>query len=63
VGYADVHVVVRDINDNSPVFPSQISGEVDENRDPESFVMTVEAMDLDDPATPNAQLGSFYSQN
>jgi len=42
VGYADIHVYVRDINDNAPIFPPLMEGWVDENREPEAYVMTVQ---------------------
>jgi hypothetical protein len=47
---------VRDVNDNSPQFPAEMFGWVDEQREPEAFVLTAEAIDLDDPQTGNAQL-------
>ncbi|KAH7700358.1 CBR-HMR-1 protein, partial [Aphelenchoides avenae] len=59
VGYADVQVNVKDVNDNAPHFPSDMYGSVEENRDPEGtgvYVMTVEAKDDDDPRTDNARL-------
>ncbi|VDK82941.1 unnamed protein product [Litomosoides sigmodontis] len=59
IGYADVQVNLRDINDNAPIFPSNLFGTIDENRDPGEngvFVVTVAATDYDDPRTDNAQL-------
>ncbi|KAI3422308.1 Hmr-1p [Globodera pallida] len=56
VGYADVQVQVLDRNDNSPRFPGEMFGFVDEEREPEAFVTTVDAVDQDDPQTGNAQL-------
>lgn len=34
VGYADVQVNVRDINDNAPIFPERLFGFIEENREP-----------------------------
>uniref|UniRef100_A0A7E4VRE3 Secreted protein n=2 Tax=Panagrellus redivivus TaxID=6233 RepID=A0A7E4VRE3_PANRE len=65
-GYADVHVILRDINDNAPIFPTEMHGTVDENRDPGDdgiYVMTAAATDYDDPATLNAQLEYSISVN
>ncbi|VBB34596.1 unnamed protein product [Acanthocheilonema viteae] len=59
IGYADVQVNLRDINDNAPIFASNLFGTIDENRDPGDegvFVMTVTATDYDDPRTDNARL-------
>uniref|UniRef100_A0A0N4VH37 Cadherin egf lag seven-pass g-type receptor n=1 Tax=Enterobius vermicularis TaxID=51028 RepID=A0A0N4VH37_ENTVE len=59
IGYADVQVNLEDINDNAPQFPSDMYGEIEENRDPGHdgvYVMTVTATDNDDPATSNAKL-------
>ncbi|MCP9264161.1 Cadherin domain protein [Dirofilaria immitis] len=59
IGYADVQVNLRDINDNAPIFASNLFGIIDENRDPGDegvFVMTVTATDYDDPRTDNARL-------
>lgn len=41
VGYADVQVRLKDINDNSPLFPSETYATVMENSDPETFVTQV----------------------
>ncbi|VDM17079.1 unnamed protein product [Wuchereria bancrofti] len=52
-------VNLRDINDNAPIFASNLFGTIDENRDPGDegvFVMTVTATDYDDPRTDNARL-------
>ncbi|CAG9529632.1 unnamed protein product [Cercopithifilaria johnstoni] len=59
IGYADVQVNLLDINDNAPIFASNLFGTIDENRDPGDdgvFVMTVTATDYDDPRTDNARL-------
>uniref|UniRef100_A0A915Q7Z5 Cadherin domain-containing protein n=1 Tax=Setaria digitata TaxID=48799 RepID=A0A915Q7Z5_9BILA len=66
IGYADVQVNLKDINDNAPIFAGNLFGSIDENRDPggigegcESdgvFVMTVTATDYDDPRSDNARL-------
>ncbi|KAL3113055.1 hypothetical protein niasHT_013520 [Heterodera trifolii] len=56
IGYADVEVQVLDRNDNSPHFPDEMIGFVDEEREPEAFVTKVVAIDHDDPLTENAQL-------
>ncbi|VDN05957.1 unnamed protein product [Thelazia callipaeda] len=59
IGYADVQVNLKDINDNPPVFAGNLLGMIDENRDPGgegAFVMTVSATDYDDPRTDNARL-------
>uniref|UniRef100_A0AC34GLL0 Cadherin domain-containing protein n=1 Tax=Panagrolaimus sp. ES5 TaxID=591445 RepID=A0AC34GLL0_9BILA len=59
IGYADVHVLLKDINDNAPIFPTEMFGVIDENREPGSegiYVMTANAIDYDDPSTFNAQL-------
>ncbi|XP_071785719.1 neural-cadherin-like isoform X1 [Asterias amurensis] len=57
-GYADVIVVVDDINDNSPTFPDlEYRGSVPENSAGGTSVMTVTAVDLDDPTTPNGKIG------
>lgn len=34
IGYADVQVNLRDINDNAPFFPNDMVGLIDENREP-----------------------------
>uniref|UniRef100_A0A183DD97 CA domain-containing protein n=1 Tax=Gongylonema pulchrum TaxID=637853 RepID=A0A183DD97_9BILA len=59
IGYADVQVNLRDVNDNAPIFASNLFGTIDENRDPGKdgvYVMTVTATDYDDPRTENARL-------
>ncbi|CAI5439270.1 unnamed protein product [Caenorhabditis angaria] len=60
VGYADVQVNVRDINDNSPVFPEKLYGFIEENREPIHsdgvYFMDVQAKDFDDPTTENANI-------
>ncbi|EGT50929.1 hypothetical protein CAEBREN_30886, partial [Caenorhabditis brenneri] len=60
VGYADVQVNVRDINDNSPIFPERLFGFIEENREPIHFdgvyFMDVQARDFDDPTTENANI-------
>jgi hypothetical protein len=44
------------VNDNGPVFPGEMLGWLDEDREPEAFVLRAEATDRDDPQTGNAQL-------
>ncbi|CAJ0930369.1 unnamed protein product, partial [Mesorhabditis belari] len=60
IGYADVQVKLKDINDNAPVFPENLYGTIEENRDLYSrdgvYIMDVRAQDFDDPATDNARL-------
>ncbi|PIC54303.1 hypothetical protein B9Z55_003605 [Caenorhabditis nigoni] len=60
VGYADVQVNVRDINDNSPIFPERLFGFIEENREPIHsdgvYFMDVQARDFDDPTTENANI-------
>ncbi|KJH45914.1 cadherin domain protein [Dictyocaulus viviparus] len=60
VGYADVQVILKDINDNAPIFPDDLYGYVEENREPQSedgvYFMDVRAFDYDDPTTDNARL-------
>ena len=49
VGYADVQVNLKDINDNAPLFPQGIySGNVTENGTAGMMVMTMTAIDYDD---------------
>ncbi|XP_076032082.1 neural cadherin isoform X3 [Oratosquilla oratoria] len=49
VGYADVQVNLKDINDNAPVFPQGVySGNVTENGTQGMVVMTMTAEDYDD---------------
>ncbi|XP_037038290.1 neural-cadherin isoform X5 [Bradysia coprophila] len=50
VGYADVQVNLKDINDNAPIFPSGVYfGNVTENGTAGMVVMTMTAVDYDDP--------------
>ncbi|KHJ92056.1 cadherin domain protein, partial [Oesophagostomum dentatum] len=60
IGYADVQVNLKDINDNAPIFADDLYGYVEENREPHSpegvYFMTVRATDYDDPTTDNARL-------
>ncbi|XP_058799205.1 neural-cadherin isoform X1 [Phymastichus coffea] len=50
VGYADVQVNLKDINDNAPVFPAGVYyGNVTENGTAGMVVMTMTAVDYDDP--------------
>ncbi|XP_026817887.1 neural-cadherin isoform X2 [Rhopalosiphum maidis] len=58
VGYADVQVNLKDINDNAPVFPQGVYwGNVTENGTAGMVVMTMTAVDYDDPAEgTNAKL-------
>ncbi|XP_023247590.1 neural-cadherin, partial [Copidosoma floridanum] len=50
VGYADVQVNLKDINDNAPLFPQGVYfGNVTENGTAGMVVMTMTAMDYDDP--------------
>ncbi|XP_043276745.1 neural-cadherin isoform X3 [Venturia canescens] len=50
VGYADVQVNLKDINDNAPIFPQIIYyGNVTENGTAGMLVMTMTAIDYDDP--------------
>lgn len=41
VGYADVQVFLKDINDNSPIFPSEMYATVLENNEIDTFVTQV----------------------
>ncbi|KAK2914027.1 hypothetical protein Q8A67_002426 [Cirrhinus molitorella] len=50
-------IVVLDINDNSPVFPPDISGSISESSRAGSVVMSVKATDADDPTTQNGMVG------
>ncbi|XP_073693013.1 cadherin-5 [Garra rufa] len=50
-------IVVLDINDNSPVFPPDISGSITESSRAGTIVMTVKATDADDPTTQNGMVG------
>ncbi|XP_017766893.1 PREDICTED: neural-cadherin isoform X1 [Eufriesea mexicana] len=58
VGYADVQVNLKDINDNAPTFPQGIYfGNVTENGTAGMVVMTMTAVDYDDPSEgTNAKL-------
>eukprot|EP00099_Drosophila_melanogaster_P001007 NP_001036368.2 Cadherin-N2, isoform C [Drosophila melanogaster] len=58
VGYADIQVNLKDINDNAPQFPQGIYfGNVTENGTAGSSVMTMSAVDYDDPnESTNAKL-------
>ncbi|KRX24151.1 Neural-cadherin, partial [Trichinella nelsoni] len=60
IGYADVQVILTDINDNAPFFKgSPFTGYVTENIAPSEegvYVMTMSATDNDDPRTSNAKL-------
>ncbi|KAK5977060.1 Cadherin domain protein [Trichostrongylus colubriformis] len=60
IGYADVQVNLKDINDNAPIFADDLYGYVEENRHPTSregvYFMDVRATDYDDPTTDNARL-------
>ncbi|XP_031778398.1 neural-cadherin isoform X2 [Nasonia vitripennis] len=50
VGYADVQVNLKDINDNAPLFPQGVYfGNVTENGTAGMVVMTMTAVDYDDP--------------
>ncbi|XP_015602417.1 neural-cadherin isoform X3 [Cephus cinctus] len=50
VGYADVQVNLKDINDNPPIFPQGVYfGNVTENGTSGMVVMTMTAVDYDDP--------------
>jgi hypothetical protein len=65
VGYADVLVNLKDINDNAPFFPSSIYvGNVTENGTAGMTVMTMTATDYDDPKEgTNAKLKYSIEQN
>ncbi|GLH00437.1 Neural-cadherin [Gryllus bimaculatus] len=58
VGYADVQVNLKDINDNAPIFPQGVYfGNVTENGTAGMVVMTMTAVDYDDPSEgSNARL-------
>ncbi|XP_016363337.1 cadherin-5-like [Sinocyclocheilus anshuiensis] len=49
-------IVVLDINDNSPVFPPDLSGSISESSKAGSIVMTVNATDADDGNTQNGRV-------
>ena len=65
VGFADVLVNLRDINDNAPFFPqARYEGNVTENGTAEMTVMTMTAVDYDDPNEGhNAKLKYAIEQN
>lgn len=67
MGYADVQVTLTDINDESPTFlGSPVEGFIDENQDPGQngvFVMSMTAVDSDDPRTDNARLTYDIQRN
>uniref|UniRef100_A0A0K0E875 Cadherin n=2 Tax=Strongyloides stercoralis TaxID=6248 RepID=A0A0K0E875_STRER len=66
VGYADVIVKLKDINDFAPVFENDLFGSVLENREPGKkgiYVMTAQATDNDDPRTDNAKIEYSISRN
>lgn len=65
VGYADVLVNLKDINDNAPFFPySLYTGNVTENGTAGMTVMTMTATDYDDPLEgTNAKLKYSIEQN
>ncbi|XP_065207824.1 neural-cadherin isoform X2 [Planococcus citri] len=58
VGYADVQVNLKDVNDNAPLFPQGVYfGNVTENGTAGMVVMTMTAVDYDDPSeASNAKL-------
>jgi hypothetical protein len=50
VGFADVQINLKDVNDNAPVFPQGVyNGNVTENGTEGMYVMTMKAEDYDDP--------------
>ncbi|XP_067135660.1 neural-cadherin-like isoform X2 [Centruroides vittatus] len=65
VGYADVLVNLKDVNDNAPFFPYAIyTGNVTENGTAGMTVMTMTATDYDDPNEgSNARLKYSIEQN
>lgn len=65
LGYADVVVTLRDINDNNPFFPNNVYiGEVSEGGVAGQTVMTMQAIDYDDPTQGNnAKLRYAIDQN
>ncbi|XP_054165441.1 neural-cadherin-like isoform X3 [Oppia nitens] len=65
VGYADVLVNLKDINDNAPFFPYSIyTGNVTENGTAGMTVMTMTATDYDDPSEGlHAKLKYSIEQN
>ncbi|XP_068904351.1 neural-cadherin isoform X5 [Tenebrio molitor] len=65
VGYADVQVNLKDINDNAPIFPQGVYfGNVTENGTAGMVVMTMTAVDYDDPSEgTNARLVYSIEKN
>ncbi|XP_022647325.1 neural-cadherin-like isoform X4 [Varroa destructor] len=65
VGFADVLVNLKDINDNAPFFPAAVyTGNVTENGTAGMTVMTMTATDYDDPMEgANAKLTYSIEQN
>ncbi|XP_059485823.1 neural-cadherin isoform X5 [Neocloeon triangulifer] len=65
VGYADVQVNLKDINDNAPLFPQGVYfGNVTENGTAGMVVMTMTAVDYDDPSEgTNARLTYSIEKN
>lgn len=65
VGYADVQVNLKDINDNAPIFPQGVYfGNVTENGTAGMVVMTMTAVDYDDPNEgQNAKLQYSIEKN
>ncbi|XP_066147632.1 neural-cadherin isoform X5 [Euwallacea fornicatus] len=65
VGYADVQVNLKDINDNAPIFPQGVYfGNVTENGTAGMVVMTMTAVDYDDPSEgTNAKLTYSIEKN
>ncbi|XP_066902324.1 neural-cadherin isoform X6 [Halyomorpha halys] len=65
VGYADVQVNLKDINDNAPLFPQGVYfGNVTENGTAGMVVMTMTAVDYDDPQeSTNARLVYSIEKN
>lgn len=65
VGFADILVNLRDINDNAPFFPhAKYEGNVTENGTADMTVMTMTAVDYDDPNEgSNAKLKYAIEQN
>ncbi|XP_076224094.1 neural-cadherin isoform X3 [Nomia melanderi] len=65
VGYADVQVNLKDINDNAPTFPQGVYyGNVTENGTSGMVVMTMTAIDYDDPnESTNAKLVYSIEKN
>lgn len=65
MGYADVQVNLKDINDNAPIFPQGVYfGNVTENGTAGMVVMTMTAVDYDDPSEgTNARLVYSIEKN